>query len=166
MNLFPAVQMLAYLELIPELVVHLPLSIIVESLRLNGVSVFDEIDDHGFRHYHNPVDFKEFAGAILPHLLAHDHARLIVLSDVRDCHKEDQWGIAPNLRIPHAITAAMHGLVHLMQHAPFSELIQAQPERIVVVMMTDEGFELQQECGKRMIHMILQTAGTCPRPSS
>ena len=44
-NLYPAIQMLADLELIPELVIHLPLSIVVESLRINGVSVFDEIDD-------------------------------------------------------------------------------------------------------------------------
>ena len=166
MNLYPAIQMLADLELIPELVIHLPLSIVVESLRINGVSVFDEIDDMGLRHYHNAAEFEEFAEAIYPHLLANDQARLIILSDVRECHKEDEWGIMPRLRIPHAITATMHGLVHLMEHGGFSQLVQAEPERIVVVMITDDGFELQKQCGTRMIQMILQTSGPHPHPSS
>ncbi len=166
MNLFPSVQILENLELIPDLVVHLPLSIVVESLRINGVSVFDEIDDVGLRHYHSAVDFKFFAKAILPHLLANDEARLIILSDVRECHKEEEWGIMPQLRVPHAITATMHGLVHLMEHREFSQLVQAQPERILVVMMTDDGFELQKECGTRMIQMILQTSDPHPKPSS
>ncbi len=142
------------LQSLTDLADGLHQSLILESVRSGETSGFFALGDDDWKIPYFGKELRDLAKLTLPRLQTHPRACVIIVCDVRCGKTPDSGSHKHPMRIPHAITEAMHGLMHLLEHPFFDAMLTAMPDRLVIVTIDDEQVRIQKDRGRDMIAFV------------